>query len=219
MASPSAATATAAAETPRQPRRIKTESDILDAFGALVERVGLEGLGVNALVEQAGVGKKQVYEYFGGLPGVAEAWAQRLNMGVRLQDMLGEDMARFQARSAFEKMGRLACAYASTLRANPGVCAVMAAEFAPRTELRQAVERVRLHLWSELEGLLGQDARKLPPHVNTLTMTLLPAATYLGLRARFEPIYFGRDLRDESVWREALARLNDLALSFEKGAS
>ena len=57
---------------PRQrARRLATEDAIIDGFARVLVRDGVSGLGVNALIKEAGVGKKQVYEYFGGLPGVA----------------------------------------------------------------------------------------------------------------------------------------------------
>ena len=47
------------AAKPRQSRRIATEEAIVEAFGRLMERGSVHDAGVNALIKEAGVGKKQ----------------------------------------------------------------------------------------------------------------------------------------------------------------
>lgn len=58
-----------------QSRRQTSERALLDAFEALLQRHGPGGLGVNAVLDSAGVGKRLLYEYFGDLEGLAAAWA------------------------------------------------------------------------------------------------------------------------------------------------
>ena len=65
-----------AAHTPA-PGRPATEAALLDAFEAVLLRDGLRNLSVNAVVEEAGVGKPLLYRYFGDLDGLVRAWGER----------------------------------------------------------------------------------------------------------------------------------------------
>ena len=63
------------AQKPREKRdRQSTEENIVRAFEAVMLREGVEGLGVNAVAQEAGVNKVLIYRYFGDLPGLARHW-------------------------------------------------------------------------------------------------------------------------------------------------
>ena len=47
--------------------RERTEKKILDAVGSIIAGDGFEGIGINAVAQQAGVSKMLIYRYFGGL--------------------------------------------------------------------------------------------------------------------------------------------------------
>ena len=64
-------------------RRQTSERALLDAFEALLERHGPAGLGVNAVLDSARVGKRLLYEYFGDLEGLATAWARERTRSAR----------------------------------------------------------------------------------------------------------------------------------------
>jgi AcrR family transcriptional regulator len=53
--------------------RAGKEADLVRAFDTVLARAGWEGIGVNAVVQEAGVGGNLLYRYFGGLGGLAKA--------------------------------------------------------------------------------------------------------------------------------------------------
>jgi AcrR family transcriptional regulator len=53
-------------------RRESSENKLLNAFEKVICRNGVENIGVNAIIKEAGVGKGLLYEYFGSLDGLAE---------------------------------------------------------------------------------------------------------------------------------------------------
>ncbi|MFO1428038.1 MAG: helix-turn-helix domain-containing protein [Steroidobacteraceae bacterium] len=53
--------------------RATSERALLDAFEGLLQRHGPEGIGVNAVLDSARVGKQLLYRYFGDLEGLARA--------------------------------------------------------------------------------------------------------------------------------------------------
>ena len=70
----------------KQTRNVeKTKARILKAAEALLTREGIGGFQVNALAEEAGIGKPLIYRYFGGLDGVFEKLVSRLSEEARLQ--------------------------------------------------------------------------------------------------------------------------------------
>ena len=61
----------------RTHNREATEQALLDACGKLLLESGPEGIGVNRVAAEAGVGKELIYRYFDGLPGLIKAWLER----------------------------------------------------------------------------------------------------------------------------------------------
>ncbi len=204
------------AAKPRQSRRIATEEAIVEAFGRLMERGSVHDAGVNALIKEAGVGKKQIYDYFGGLGGVADAWVRRTGIWPRLEDMVSEPLDTFLQRPAMERLRVLVKTYAGSLRAHPAVATIMAGEFAGPPELRDAVIAVRIRIWEEYERLfIGE--RSTDRELLAIAMTMLPAVSYIGMRAKFEPNFFGFDLNEDKAWDEVVGMLDHVMLRYESG--
>ncbi|QMW22879.1 TetR/AcrR family transcriptional regulator [Sandaracinobacteroides saxicola] len=181
-------------------RRAATENAIIDAFGRLLSREGIGGLGLNALVKEAGVGKKQVYDYFEGLAGVAGAWVRARTVWRSLEDIIGEPWQTFVARGPAEKLRHVALAYAASLRNNPELCALLSGELIGSPEVRAAVEHVRNLVRADFERVLASDPRLSHPDMLSLNLIAYSAATYLGLRAHHQPRYFGFDLSADMSW-------------------
>ena len=57
--------------------RAATKERILDAAETVLRRDGVRALGINAVCQEAGIGKPLIYRYFGGLGGLLEALADR----------------------------------------------------------------------------------------------------------------------------------------------
>jgi len=206
----------APATKPRQSRRIATEAAIVEAFGRLMERGSVHDAGVNALIKEAGVGKKQIYDYFGGLGGVADAWVRRTGIWPRLSDMLDEPLETFHQRPPMERLRMLVRTYASSLRAHPAVATIMAGEFAGPPELRDAVTAVRIRIWEEYERLfIGQ--RSEDKELLAIAMTMLSAVSYVGMRAKFEPNFFGFDLHDDLAWERVVGMLDHVMGRYQTG--
>jgi AcrR family transcriptional regulator len=181
-------------------RRAATEAAILDAFDRLLTRAGVAGLGVNALVKEAGVGKKQLYDYFGGLAGVAAAWVRQRTVWQSLEDIIGEPWPAFEARAPIDKLRRVNSSYAASLRRNPRLAELLAGEFLRSEEVKAAVEHVRNLVRGDFERVLSSDERLQHPDMLAINLMAYATATYLGLRAHHQPIFFGFDLSSETAW-------------------
>jgi AcrR family transcriptional regulator len=196
--------ATGAAASPKrryQARRQATENAIIDAFERLLTREGVGGLGVNALIKEAGVGKKQVYDYFGGLSGVAERWVRERGVWPGIDTIIEESMATFSARTTADKCLVLNEKYAAFLRKTPRLCELLTGEFVKSTEVKQAVEHIRQLIRVDFERMWATDPRLMQPDFLAMSTVAYSAATYLALRAHQQPNFFGFNLATEASWQ------------------
>jgi AcrR family transcriptional regulator len=197
--------ATATRRPVQRAKRQATENAIIDAFERLLNRNGVAGIGVNALVKEAGVGKKQIYDYFGGLSGVAEAWVKGRSVWKPLEDFIDEPMAQFLAREPAEKLRIVNRRYADSLRSNPGLCELLTGEFMKDTDVKEAVDHIRQLIRLDFERVLTSDPRLSHPDMLSLNTVAYAAATYLGMRAHHQPKFFGFDLSAETSWQMVLS--------------
>jgi AcrR family transcriptional regulator len=194
-----------AVDRPRQrAKRAATEAAIIDAFERVLTRNGIQGLGVNALVKEAGVGKKQIYDYFGGLGGVAEAWVQQREVWTPLDRVIGEPMEVFGARGPAEKLRILAQRYADSLRTNNRLCELLTGEFMKDSDVKEAVDHVRQLIRHDFERVLTSDPKLSHPDMLALNTVAYATATYLAMRAHHQPKFFGFDLAAETSWRTVM---------------
>lgn len=181
-------------------RRAATEQAIIEAFERLLARGGIGALGINALVKEAGVGKKQVYDYFGGLNGVAGAWVTSSEVWRPIEEIIDEPWDEFLKRSPAEKQILVCGRYAASLRKNPLLCELLSGEFIKSDEVKSAVEHVRQLIRLDFEKVLKSDERLETPDMLAFSVMAYSCATYLGLRAYHQPIFFGFDLSAETSW-------------------
>jgi AcrR family transcriptional regulator len=206
-------------------RRAATEQAIIEGFERLLARGGIGALGINALVKEAGVGKKQVYDYFGGLNGVAGAWVTSSSVWHPIEEIIEEPWEVFVVRPPAEKLTLVSARYAASLRRNPLLCELLSGEFIKSDEVKSAVEHVRQLIRGDFEKVLQTDERLTHPDMLAFNLVAYACASYLGLRAHHQPIFFGFDLSVETSWLtvmsmfERVLRLADPARCEQQGGA
>lgn len=200
----------------RQAQRARSEQALLDAFEALFKRHGVHGVGVNAVLDNAGVGKRLLYEYFGDLEGLASAWAKGredpLALGER-RDTLEEQVATL---TPARRMSALMGDYATELRKHPWATQVLLTELQESNNLARAMREIRQQMGDGYEGMVLDAAPKpVERKMMALAFVLHAATTYLALRARFAPDYNGLDLRGPAGWEAAMSMLDTVAEAME----
>lgn len=190
---------------PRQrAKRAATEAAIMDAFGRLLVSEGVAGLGVNALIKEAGVGKKQLYEYFGGISGVAKAWVKLRGIWPPLEQIIGEPMVEFARREPVDKLRIINRQCADMLRSNAPLCELLTGEFTRSAEVKEAVDHVRQMVRQDFERVLKSDPVLSGADYLALNVIAYSATTYLALRSHSQPQFFGLDLSSETSWQMVL---------------
>lgn len=194
------------------PSRQSTEDALLDALEVVLRREGLRNLTVNAVVEEAGVGKPLLYRYFGDLPGLVRAWGERRGLWADLAAR-GEPPSRqatddpsFRADIADELVE-----VAEYLRAHPVSVEFLAEELSAHSDLSDAFAAARAdHRRPFLRTMLA-DPRYLRRDNRRVITVLYAAAVYLAMRAARSPGFLGLRLDTDAGWDDAMAMIRELA--------
>ena len=132
----------------------------MKAFEGLLQRHGVTGVGVNAVLDSAGVGKRLLYEYFGDLEGLAAAWARDRPDPLALADRGEALRRRLEKMEPAERIGLITQDYACSLRDHPWASQVMLAELQRSNGIAKAMSEIRREIGAGHEGLLvNEDTR------------------------------------------------------------
>lgn len=185
-------------------RRKTSEKALLDAFEALLERHGPSGLGVNAVLDSAGVGKRLLYQYFGDLEGLAAAWSRERRDPLSIEGRRAAMLRGLAALPPLQAITTALADYAGELRRHPWAAQVVLTELSQPATLGRAMREIRLELGKDYEGLLVESGAFASKEDAQIGFVLHAAATYLAMRARFAPDYNGIDLASPQGWKAAM---------------
>ena len=183
------------------------ERALVAAFDSLLQEQGVHVLSVNEVVRRAGVGKSLLYAYFGGLEGLAAAWAARSDLLPGESELRGDDAAGYARLSTRAQLTRNYRRYARALRARPRTLELLGAELVAQTAVTRALDRVRTAHGRDLVRLFSRPDEYGRREVIALQCLMYAAICYLALRSRAAPRYFGLQLDRESDWRRIEAML------------
>ena len=135
--------------------RAATEERLLDACEKLLLSHGPDGIGVNNVVQEAGVGKQLLYRYFDDLPGLVTAWLERRANWPTVDELVGDDRGAFDNLGYTDKVKLIQRNYLETLRRRPVIMRVMASELMHPSEVTAVLERSSDKLGRELNQILS----------------------------------------------------------------
>jgi AcrR family transcriptional regulator len=191
-------------------KRAATEDALLDAFERVLARDGIRNLTVNAVVEEAGVGKPLLYRYFGGLDGLVAAWGQRRQFW---PPPVAPD-AKLRARETPQAFRRRVhdelLQTAEYLRSHPVTLEFLAEELSARTDISPPFARVRRDRGRALMKTMLSDERYARRDMRRLIIVLYAAVAYLAMRSRRSPAFMGMRLDTEEGWADAMSMISEL---------
>ncbi len=196
--------------------RDKTSQKILQAVGRLLARAGFAGIGVNALAREAGIDKVLIYRYFGGLPELLRAFAEKGDFWPTIGQLLQRPLADFHSLA---EMGEaLLKGHLRELRRRPVTQEIMRWELHERNELTEELARYRERQGIEIMDLLPKTPGPRGAAFDYAAMAALIHAglTYLVLRSKTADVYMGVDLTDEAGWRRLENAISGLLALLEK---
>ena len=193
----------------RKPDREETEGLLLAAFETVWNRDGVQGLGVNAVLKEAGVGKSLLYRYFGNFAGLARAWSQTESFLPKPGDM--DPPADGTEVSQADRHVRAALAYARALRSRPRTCELLAVELLRRSAMTETLDAMRAKFGREMREFVLASGATDSQRAFELSFFVTAALTYLSMRASSVPEYYGLKLDRDSDWRRIETMLTALA--------
>lgn len=192
----------ASALKPRWQRdRAGKERDLIKAFDRMLQRDGAHRLGVNAIVKEAGVGKNLLYSYFGGLEGLAAAWAREADFLPRDPEIMGTDERVYATLTTAEQLTSNYRNFSAALRRRPHTLEVLAGELLQQTEVTRALDQVREDYGKGLRRFFTRPDEYEQVSTTALQLILYAAVVYLAQRSRTAPRYFGLRLDRPEGWR------------------
>ena len=200
------------APAPRRARKLDrpaTEARLIRAFDAVLQRSGVQGLKVNAVVEEAGIGKALLYRYFGDLNGLATAWGATYRFLPTQAEVHARDLTTHAGPSV--RLARVLVAYAEALRSRPATRELLASELMRPNAVTAALSEVRAKFGRESRDLLTDRAADLGAAAYPLAFLLTAATTYLALRSKTQPDYYGANLDDPQTWLKIEAMIEKVA--------
>lgn len=187
------------------PRRTPaSRKALLDAFETLLARHGAGEVGVNAVLDTAGVGKQLLYRYFGDLQGLATAWSQERRDPIGLGERERRLVTELAALPRGHRIAAILVDYATMLREHPWAIQVLLAEMSHPGTLGSSMREIRREIGRAHEGLLLNTGSMTGETALARAFVLHAAAAYLAMRARLAPDYHGLDLASEEGWSAAM---------------
>jgi AcrR family transcriptional regulator len=192
----------------RKPDREETRKRLIAAFDAVWSRDGLQGLGVNAVVKEAGVGKALLYRYFGNFVGLAQAWAEGesfLPAPPALAAPVPQDAASASNDAAnpaarMRRQVEAALAYAHALRARPKTRELLISEMQRPSAITAALDQMRMRFGREMRAFVSSSGADEGAEAFALSFFVTAALTYLALRSDTVPDYYGLKLDRAADW-------------------
>ncbi len=198
--------------------RCKTEQKLIEALGQVLARDGFERCGVNAVSREAKADKVLIYRYFGGMPGLLQAYGASSQFWPPVAEILGEDRAVLRL-PAEDRLPAILLAIYEALRQRPQTLTVMAWELVQRNPLTDALAQVRESWSQELiqAALHSAEQDNMPPaEAVTLANLVVAGMQYLLLRGRSVEQYGGLALQDDAGRQQIVSAIHLLGRSLAR---
>jgi AcrR family transcriptional regulator len=212
------------AKSTRKLDREDSERRLIAAFDKVWTRDGIQGLGVNAVLKEAGVGKALLYRYFGDFVGLARAWSKGetfLPRPVDARSSAGgaagkataspDAEAATDANSATERHVSSVMAYVGALRARPKTRELLIYELLGSSPLTEALDEMRQQFGREMRAFVMASGATEGEDAYALSFFITAAMTYLAMRADTQPEYYGLRLDKPQDWQRVEAMLRRIA--------
>jgi AcrR family transcriptional regulator len=179
-----------------------TQERLLEAVGRLLARRGFLGLGVNAIAREARVDKVLIYRYFGGLPELLEAFAERGDFWPTVDEAAGASPGATANPHPADAGAAMLKGFLRALRARPTTQEILRWELAAPNELTERLAAVRERRGLEmLRRATGHSPRAAGgADFAAIAAVLSAGLVYLVLRSKSAPEWLGIPLAGEAGW-------------------
>jgi AcrR family transcriptional regulator len=196
----------------RSHNREATEQVLLDACGKILLEQGPEGIGVNRVVAEAGVGKDLIYRYFDGLPGLIKAWLDRDANWPTTDELTHSPLGDFADLDVPTQVQTICRNYITALRDRPVIISILVSEIMRPSDITIILEDAGDRIGKELYQSLQLSGVEIGEDVVDIALIFTIVANYLCMRAHTSPKAFGMDLNDDASWQR-IQRILDTVIA------
>ncbi|MEH6549243.1 MAG: TetR/AcrR family transcriptional regulator [Pseudomonadales bacterium] len=197
------------------PKRLETQARMIRAFETVLLRDGIQDMGVNAVLQEAGVGKGLLYDYFGGLGGLADAWVEQSHFIPEQEEIAGEPLDSFVDRPLTEQISAVHINYASYLRDSKVAKQLMTEELLAPSHITESLAHIRNRIGETHEAFFTKNPDFGDPDMVALIFILQAASNYFAMRAQTTPKFNGVDLDTEEGWKTVMDMIDRVAKKFD----
>jgi AcrR family transcriptional regulator len=182
--------------------RKATEALIVAAFESVLLRDGVQGLGVNAVAQEAGVNKVLIYRYFQDFAGLARHWAANSSFWPSELELIGNDPEAFAQQSVSDRVRSVLCNYIDAIRARPRTVEMLAGELLNPNDTTRALSDAMVGPGKGVADYIQLETAEtdLGDRVWKLIMVVNALTAFMAVRERNNPNYMGMDLGDDESW-------------------
>jgi AcrR family transcriptional regulator len=195
-----------------------TEGAILAAFETVLLREGVQGLGVNAVAQEAGVNKVLIYRYFQDFTGLAKHWVSKGSFWPSELELIGDNPAAFEEKSVQERVCEVLLNYFDGIRARPRTVEMLAGELLNPTDLTHALTDGLVQTGKGVGEYIKQESidQDISDKVWGLIYIVSAVTTFLTVRELHNPQFMGLDLGDDETWELLRKIIADMSISYLK---
>jgi AcrR family transcriptional regulator len=212
----------AAAAKPRTPSRNKEAASrrsgwqkdpegvskrLVAAFDRIVHGEGFAALTADHVVRVAGVGKSALYNYFGGLAGLAREWGRSRQLVPTPEEIIGGAPVEFHKRDLADQFIHNLQGYAQALRARPTMLQVMAYELFGSNDITKALGELRDRMGIQLRTYFPSAVDTDSEDAIAVSVVMVAALNYMMLRAESGQAYYGMRLERPEEWAKVQAMM------------
>lgn len=186
--------------------REATQTAILEAFTRVVERDGLSEVSPTKVMEESGYSKPLLYDYFGNMKGLVQAWFDRNQIWPNHQfpESIGNEEEFQQCIKDF------LLSTASALRNNRCAQEFLSAELTRNWEYQDILKNSRERWLQENMAELIAHPEIRQTEIWNLLFVTYSAINYLVLRALAGTPHVGLKLDTDADWEDAMFRVESV---------
>jgi AcrR family transcriptional regulator len=159
----------------------RTRSRLVNALGEVLAEGGYAGLTEEKVARRAGVDRRELFRQFRGLDRLVAAYGETSGYWPSAEELVGGDVAVFQALPLAEQFAAIYRNYLEALRRRPDTVRILAWETRERTKLTRILENVRVRRSLEHFELIQAD---FPEDIDMSAVVAIAAAAVLFLAVR-----------------------------------
>jgi AcrR family transcriptional regulator len=198
--------------------RKATEAAIVEAFEAVLLRDGVQGLGVNAVAQEAGVNKVLIYRYFQDFPGLARFWATNSSFWPSELELIGDNPDAFEKLEVRERVVKVLGNYIDGIRSRPRTVEAMAGELVSPNETTKALADGMVRPGKGVGDYIKIDTADKDIGDRVWKMIFLTSAmtSFFAVRERNNPQFLGFDLSQDDSWEFIRETIQEIARAYIK---